>query len=148
MLEVRFRAILRLQHFSRARPYSLICRCSREHSFLNFREQSLPKLFIWPNDTSSAISRNSDTPTLFARAHALVNLQLLLGALLFECSRANASKIILFIWPNDTTRVISCNSESLAFFARALVLFNLPMLPEAHLFKFSRAIASNIIYLA
>ena len=55
---------------------------------------------------------------------------------------------ILFIWPNDVTGVISRNSETATFFARALALVNLPQLPEALLFEFLHTIASSFIYFA
>ena len=84
MLLVRFRAILRHEPFSRARWRSSTCRCSRVHSFLNCHARSLPILFIWPNDATGAISRNSETPTIFMHTLLLVNLPLLPGALLFE----------------------------------------------------------------
>ena len=61
---------------------------------MNFCTRSLPILFMWSNDTTGAISRNSDTATFFERALALINLPLLSGALLLEFSRAIASNII------------------------------------------------------
>ena len=55
---------------------------------------------------------------------------------------------ILFIWPNVATGAISRNSETATSFTRALALVNLPLLPRALLFEFSRAIASYIFSLA
>ena len=94
MLLVRVQAILRLQLLSRAHSCSLICRGAQEPSFLNFRPRSLQKLFILPKDAIGAISRNSETQTIFTSALALVNLPLLLRALLFEYSCAIASNNI------------------------------------------------------
>ena len=146
ILLVRFRAILRLQHFSCAPSCSLICGCSREHSFFNFRARSLPIFFISPNDNTRAISRNSETRHFSrASAHPLVNLQLL-RANYFLNFRA-WSLPTLFIWPNDTTRVILRNSMTPTFFVRAIALFNLRLLPRALFFEFLCAYASNIFYL-
>ena len=77
MLQLRLRAILMLQLFSRKRKSLLIYGCYLEHSFLNFRVWSLPKLFILPNDVSGAISCNSKASTFFTRGLAHLNLPLL-----------------------------------------------------------------------
>ena len=146
MLLVWFRILLRRQLFSRARPRSLICYCSWEPSFCNLSKRSLPIFFFWSNDAAGEISGNSETATFFARALVFVNLPLLSGALLLNfCTR---SLRILFIYTNDTPGEISRNSKTPTFFRHALALFNLPLLLGALLFQFSRAIASNIIYLA
>ena len=145
MLLEWFRSILRLQLFSRAQSRSLICCCSREHSFSNFRAWSLSILFILPNDTTRAIWCNSAIPTFFVRALALVYVPLIPGALLFEFSCEIDSYIIYLV--SDNTRAILQNSETRTFFARALALFNLPILSGALLFEFSHNIASNFIYL-
>ena len=125
ILHVRFRTIQRLQHFSRARSHSLICRCSRGNFFLNFRVRSIQILFIWPNDAHGAISRNSETRTFFSRALAFVNLTLLSGVLSI-LNFHTRSLPILFIWPIDATRAISHRSATLTFFACAFALINLP----------------------
>ena len=142
---VRFRAIQRLEHFSRTRTRSLICRCSRELSFLNFHTRTFAILFIWPNDTTRAISRNSHTPTVFTRAHLIVNLRLFRENYFWNFR--TWSLAILFIWSNDTARAISRNSMTPTFFMRALALFNLRLLPRALFFKFLCANAFNIFYL-
>ena len=142
MLLVRSRAILILQLSSRTRTCSLICCICREHFCLNFHVRWLPILFIWPNDTTRKISRNSETPKFFA----LFNLPMLPGALRFEFSRAIFP--ILFILRNGTTHVILLNSETPSLFARALAPVSLLLHLEVLIFEFSCAIVSNIIYLA
>ena len=164
ILLVRFGAILRFQHFSCARSRSFICRWFRVHSFLNFRERSLTLLLIWPNDTTGSISCNSRTPTFFTRVNAIVNLNLLPGAPLFEFSRALMA-FNFFLLPGallfDFSRAIaseviylphwyySCDFVQFwdsNILAHTLALINLPLHLGALLFEFSRAIASNISY--
>ena len=94
MLLVWFRAILRLKLFWHARSRSLISRCSWQHFFLNFRTRSLPKLFIWPIDTTGAILSNSETVTSLVCTVVLVNLRLHPGDILFEILPEIASNII------------------------------------------------------
>ena len=104
-------------------------------------------LFMWPNDANGAISRNSETRTFFSRALAFINLTLFPRAhSIFNFSAL--SLLILFIWPNDATGAILRNSETQTFFPHGLALIDLPLLPRVLHFEFSRAIASNIIYLA
>ena len=117
MLLVRIHAILRHQYFSRACTRSLICHCSREHSFWNFRVRSLQLLYIWLNDATDATSRNLEIAT-FSRPRSL--------SLNCRCSQEHSvmnfrarSLAILFIWPIDATCAISRNSETATFF-RAL----------------------------
>ena len=82
MLRVRFRAILRRQHFSSSLSRTLISRHSRERAFSNFRARPLPIFVIWPKYATSAISRDSETATVFARLIAHANILALLGVLL------------------------------------------------------------------
>ena len=113
---------------------------------MNLHSQSLPILFIWPNDATCAISGKSENPTSFARAAVLDDLPLHPRAHLFEFTHTIASSIIYLA--NDVTGVILRYSETPTYFARTLSLVNLPLLPGATLFEFSHAIASNISYLA
>ena len=113
---------------------------------MNFCARSLQILFIWPNNTTGAISCNSMSATFFACVLALVNFHLLQGAFLFDFLRAITCNVNYLAY--DAPIAILRNSETPTLFTRALALVNLLLLPGALLFKFSCAIASNIIYLA
>ena len=143
---VRFRAILRLEPFLRAGLCSSICRCSQEHSFLNFSGRSLPVLFIWCNDATGAISSNSETTTSFPCMLVLVNFKLRREPSVLNFRPRSLQ--ILFILLNDATGAISCYSETQTFFARMFALVQLPLLSRGLLCEFSCVIASNFLYLA
>ena len=78
---------------------------------------------------------------LLERFHAILILEPLSRAhnrsFIYHCSREHTilnfharSLPILFIWPNDVSGAISCNSETAIYFACALALVNLPLLAE------------------
>ena len=82
MLPMRFRAILRQRPFSRALPFTLISQPTQEHSFYNFRAQSLPIFVIWAKFATCAISRDPEMATFFARPIMHDNIPTLPEALL------------------------------------------------------------------
>ena len=82
ILLVRLRVILRRQPLSRTQSRTLISRPSRVRSIYNFRTQPFPIFVIYPEYASRAISRDSETESLFLREMPYANISALPGALL------------------------------------------------------------------
>ena len=93
ILPVLFHAILRRQPFSHAQLRTLIPRQPRECSFYNFHARPLLIIVIWPKYATCAISNDSETATLLARAIAHANTPALPEALFLSFSCATISNI-------------------------------------------------------